>query len=210
MSRGPSCGPDAGIWCVSRCVWGLISGEWAGGMNAWVALGEEGLRRRSLPFPSQPIDVSVLGGGLLSPPPPEGSFSFLHPHSPSASISARPISPGLHALSPVAASSRLSCWAWPPPWLSNLHVSLLRRLFCVARRPPALLPRLPRRPDTLPEAARGGWGAGASQTPRVEGDRGITPLFPAFTNEPAIFVSGLICLREQLGLLICHLPPCLP
>lgn len=151
-------------------------------------------------------------GGVASSPlllRKEGSFSSLQPHSSSASISARPDLPRPACLSPVAASSRLSRWAWPPPWLSNLHVCLLQWPFCVARRPLPSSPP-PRRPHTLPEAARGGWGAGASQTPRVEGDRGLTPLFPAFTNEPAIFVSGLICLREQLGLLICHLPPCLP
>lgn len=70
--------------------------------------------------------------------------------------------------------------------------------------PPLLAP-------PLPEASWGGWGAGASRTPGVEGGRGIIPLFPAFTNEPAIFVSGLICLREQSGFTNpSHLPPCLP
>lgn len=52
--------------------------------------------------------------------------------------------------------------------------------------PPSFLQAPP-----LPEAVRGGcWGAGPHKPPGWRGT-GAPPLFLAFTNEPAIFVSGV-------------------
>lgn len=73
-----------------------------------------------------------------------------------------------------------------------------------------VLPSSPAGP-TPSRSFMGGIGGQGYQEPLGWRGQGNCSPVPAFTNEPAIFVSGLICLREQLVLLILnHPPPCLP
>lgn len=182
----------------------------------WCELG--GACRERSGLLSAPLAFSApkrLCGPALRPllsPQSERSCSSLHLHGSPASISAPPL-PCMPSYLRLPFSGLIgSAWSPQPHSSSNSHGSLLQLAAECGMVPlPALPP--PKGPTPSRSCCVGGWGAGAPQTPGGGGTPGVMiPLFPAFTNEPAISVSGLGSVwGNSRVLLIIHInPPFLP